>query len=188
MPTPADTRFPLRPHPATPCTAVHALSVLVARTPSGALELRYELKGDLPQLRLPAPAPAPGAADGLWHHTCFEAFIGHAAQSRYREFNFSPSGQWAVYDFDAERVRAAHPAPPHPPQIHVDQQGDALVLTAALVTDALAPLCGDAPALLGLTAVVQTAQGALSYWALAHPHPAPDFHARAGWTARLPRP
>ena len=40
--------------------------------------------------------------------------------------------------------------------------------------------------LLGLTAVIESTDGSLSYWALAHPRGVPDFHARAGWTARLP--
>ena len=37
-----------------------------------------------------------------------------------------------------------------------------------------------------MSAVIETDDGRLSYWALAHPAPQPDFHHRAGWTARLP--
>ena len=185
MSLPAYTRFPLQPHPATPCADVHRLWASLHSAPSGALTLRYELVGDLARLRIPAPSTIPTSADRLWRHTCFEAFIGHAAQSRYREFNFSPSGQWATYDFDAERVRAANPPSLPAPQIRIDRRPDAFVLTAALAAHTLS-VSGNAPALLGLTAVVETLEGALSYWALAHPNPAPDFHARAGWTERLP--
>jgi len=41
---------------------------------------------------------------------------------------------------------------------------------------------------LGLSAVIESADGRLSYWALRHPAPRPDFHQRAGWAARLPAP
>ena len=37
--------------------------------------------GDLGALRLPEPRP-PVRTDGLWRHTCFEAFIGHAGVRR----------------------------------------------------------------------------------------------------------
>ena len=39
------------------------------------LVLRYEVLGDIDHLRLPTPMPH-GPADGLWQHTCFEAFVG----------------------------------------------------------------------------------------------------------------
>ena len=40
---------------------------------------------------------------------------------------------------------------------------------------------------IGLTAVIETADGQLSYWALQHPAARPDFHHRGGWQA-LPEP
>lgn len=51
--------------------------------------------------RLLIPEPKNSArTDLLWEHTCFEAFIGLSGSPAYREFNFSPSGQWAAYAFD----------------------------------------------------------------------------------------
>lgn len=182
------TRFRLQPHPATPCTTVESLWVGLSFSPQGELALRYELTGDLPQLRIPPAAATPTATDGLWQHTCFEAFASTDAAPAYREFNFSPAGHWAVYDFEAERVRAPRAPAPSKPAIEVDQSLHTLLLTATLPAEAVAPFAHAAtraPSLLGLTAVVESAQGQLSYWALAHPQPVPDFHARAGWTARI---
>ena len=34
---------------------------------------------------------SPAQKDGLWEHTCFEAFLGIAGQDAYCEFNLSPS-------------------------------------------------------------------------------------------------
>ena len=175
----------LQPHPATPCPLVRALRVSVAAAPGGALCLRYELAGDLSALRVPALASAPAATDGLWQHSCFEAFIGPADGSAYREFNFSPSGNWAVYAFDDERQRAPEQPLVTATTILTERAGDTLTLNATLPRTALPPAWSDAPVWLGLSAVLETTDGQLSYWALAHPRERPDFHHRAGWTARL---
>ncbi len=59
-----------------------------------------------------------------------------------------------------------------------------------MVLDAVLPAHGlpDTDGVIGLSAVIETADGQLSYWALAHPRAQPDFHHRAGWTAHLPAP
>ena len=57
---------------------------------------------DLAALRLPEPRPAV-RTDGLWRHSCFEAFIGHGGARDYWEYNFSPSGAWAAYHFTGYR-------------------------------------------------------------------------------------
>ena len=177
---PAATHLNLRPHPATPCAAVDSIVVTVAFDPAGHLRLTYVLASDLSRLRLPAAAARPGPADGLWRHTCFEAFVGPDDAPDYREFNFAPSGHWAAYAFSAERVRAT--APTIAPRITCQRDAHTLTLEALLP---LPP--SSAPLRLGLSAVIETADGALSYWALAHPAPRPDFHQRAGWTLRLER-
>ena len=45
----------------------------------------------------------PRRADGLWKHTCFEAFISDANSGGYAEFNCAPSGDWAAYHFASYR-------------------------------------------------------------------------------------
>ena len=175
------SRWPLRPHPATPCAVVQRLDVSLARAPDG-WRLTYMLAGALTALRLPPRSEHPGPADGLWRHTCFEAFVGTAGSPRYREFNFSPSGDWAAYAFAAVRQRdPSAPAGPAP-RIACTHDARTLSLDAWLPIGALPVADG----VLGLSAVVQTTDGALSYWALAHPCAQPDFHQAAGWTARLP--
>ena len=42
--------------------------------------------------------------DGLWRHTCFEAFIAAAVRPEYWEYNLSPSGAWAAYHFTGYRA------------------------------------------------------------------------------------
>jgi hypothetical protein len=166
-------------HPATPNDAIESLSIEIVRSAAAGLTLRYRLAGDLGKIAIPAARPS-AAVDGLWRHTCFEAFIA-AGTSAYREFNFSPSGEWAAYAFGDYRT----PMPwtiGAPPAIDVAQSPHLLLLTARIAAD-------DLPAgnrlQLGLTAVIEPIEGDLSYWALHHPSEKPDFHVRAGFVCPL---
>ena len=172
----APRTFTLQCHPATPCAAVQALTVRVEPQPDGGWRLGFTLAGEMARLRIPAPAARPAATDGLWRHTCLEAFVGEPHSTRYHEFNFSPSGDWAAYAFTAERQRAPDALPA--PRIACTHDARSLRL------DAWLPVKYGGWQ-LGLAAVVETADGSLSYYALAHPREIPDFHQRAGWTTDL---
>jgi len=171
----------LQPHPTTPCPAVQRLHVALACTPTQ-WQLRYTLEGAPHALRLPPPSPRPSPTDGLWRHTCFEAFVAAEGSPRYREFNFSPSGDWAAYAFSAPRQRDPSAPPAASPRIHCT-----LDAPQRLCVDVLLPAAGlpTADLILGLSAVIEAADGTLSYWALAHPRAQPDFHDRSGWTAHV---
>lgn len=43
-------------------------------------------------------------ADGLWRHTCCEAFLAERGRPGYHEFSFAPSTEGAVYRFAAYRA------------------------------------------------------------------------------------
>lgn len=169
----------LAPHPASPPTGLDP-RVEVAFRPGRVLELRYLLDCGRDRVRLPAPlagAGPDGRVDGLWRRTCFEAFVADAdapagAPLPYLEFNFSPSGQWQAYAFRGYRDAGPALAIPAPDIVlTVDARG--LILT---VRQPMAwPATCRRPR-LGLSAVLETADGALSYWALRHPPGPPDFH------------
>jgi hypothetical protein len=188
IPSPSlSLRAQLRCHPSTPSGVALSLSVEV-RAQAEALRIRYTLRGDTAALCIPAPA-APVPTDGLWQHTCFEAFVATHGAAAYREFNFSPSSQWAAYRFSAERERdAAAEAQDRvlltPPLIHLTPRS--LTLTARVPAGALP----RSPAVLslGLCAVVEERDGHLSYWALQHSKERPDFHHRDGRALRLAAP
>ncbi|MGM9427101.1 DOMON-like domain-containing protein [Hydrogenophaga sp. MI9] len=181
-PVPAEpaSLLALQAHPAAPGPGGLSIRAGV-QIVDGAAEpgwwLHYLVEGLVGTLAVPVPQ-TPGPADGLWRHTCFEAFVQDGDGPGYREFNFSPSGQWAVYRFAAERERVADDTPPAiGPSIEVQTTTDALQLRA-WIPRALLPA---APGRVGLTAVLETTGGPLSYWALRHPHAdRPDFHHPAG--------
>ena len=168
------------PHPHTPARSVRSLDVALGFDDAGALRLEYRLTAELRALRVPAVAAA-ARRDGLWRHTCFEAFFAPGSGTGYREFNFSPSGDWAAYDFRAVREGMAAPDLSRPPRIEVVVHDDVLRLCVSL---AAADVYVSGTLRAGLAAVVEDVTGARSYFALAHPRAEPDFHDPAGFVLR----
>src|SRR5438876_10160436 len=92
----------LTAHPSTAGDAVRGLAVHVLIEEPGILRLAYSLDADLSRVRLPS-SRAGDRTDGLWRHTCFEAFVAPADAPGYCELNFSPSLDWAIYRFAGYR-------------------------------------------------------------------------------------
>lgn len=156
----------LERHPATSCSALRSIKASIAREPDG-VQVAYVLEGDIDRLRIPPPRP-PRIAERLWQHTCCELFIAPAHLSSYREFNFSPSGEWAAYGF--QRYREGALLAEASVEIVVRQGARQLELEASI------PLLQPEKLRIGLAAVVEDESGALSYWALRHAPGKPDFH------------
>ena len=173
----------LTPHPDTPSPAITGIEVTATFTKTGDLTLTYTLTANLNQLRIPETT-TPARADNLWRHTCFEAFIQGDDAPAYREFNFSPSGQWQAYAFtDTRRGGLLEPAPT-PTLTRVDKANQ-LTLACILPPEALPQ---GSQLRLGLTAVIEATDGMLSYWSLRHPPGKPDFHHTHAFALTLDRP
>jgi hypothetical protein len=173
-------------HPSTPAPAVRRIDVELGSTPEGGLRLRFFLDGDVSAIAMPRPTEA-RQSDGLWQHTCFEAFIGGQGARAYCEFNFSPSTEWAAYGFSAYRAGMVPLQYSTPPSVAVSVTDDRLALEAVIPLEALLALPGDGTLLVGLAAVIEDHQGQLSYWALAHRAEKPDFHSAAGFVLEIER-
>lgn len=143
--------------------------------------MSFRLTGEPRDIRLPVPAVA-AQADGLWQHTCCEAFIAAVDGPEYLEFNFSPSGQWAAYRFTDYRQRDSSFIPGGVPHLSFRCLDDGFELDALLGSELLP--AGDTLQ-LGLSVVVEAANGDKSFWALAHCAPQPDFHLRQSFTLIL---
>jgi hypothetical protein len=155
----------LQRHSATPCDAVRGIEISVARY-KGKLQVDFRLEGEIERLRVPPPRPS-HFAERLWEHTCFEIFIAREGVAGYREFNFSPSGEWAAYAFT--RYREGGPLRGVRPGIAVRLALPGLELSASIPME-------EGKLSLGLSAVIEEESGALSYWALRHAPGKPDFH------------
>jgi hypothetical protein len=180
-------RVSLVRHPASAPSAARGIEVEFAVTPGSGLRLRYLLHGPLERLRIPPPAPA-ARMDGLWRHTCFEAFVAGRNSPAYCEFNFSPSGDWAAYGFATYRNGSAPLSCGSPPVILVDRSAELLALATGIDCVLLETLPGQGTLRLALSAVLEEEDGRLSYWALTHPAEAPDFHHPDAFVLEVPRP
>ena len=91
-----------------------------------------------------------------------------------REYNFSPSGAWAAYQFTGYRagmrpiVEAARRSTPR------NRAADSTLAASAGSRWLRCPRRDGLR--LGCRAVIEDRDGALSYWALRHPSEKPDFH------------
>jgi hypothetical protein len=171
-------RHALTLHPDSVCAAVDSIHVDVVRTAGDVLGLRYVVTGRIGEIALPAPA-ASARADRLWEHSCFEAFLGDEWGEAYAELNVSPSTEWAGYRFNSYREGMRQAAFPSP-RIEVEAGADRLEVKVALQLNSFGRRR------LGLSAVIEEKSGAKSYWALAHPPGAPDFHHRDCFAIELP--
>jgi hypothetical protein len=153
------------------------------------LQLVYRWRSWAEPLILSTRAASPQRRDELWRNTCAEMFVAFDSEvhsnSSYLEFNFSPSGDWAAYHFDATRKGMR----PH------TWSGAAVPLVSSsgspedFALQALVPLeaMGRGFYRVAYASVVETEHG-LSYWALKHPSDRPDFHHPESFAASLEFP
>lgn len=172
-------------NPATPCSDAHRIGARVGALATHALEIQFALNGDIGRLRIP-PECAPRRVDRLWQHSCFEAFVAAPGDERYWEFNFAPSGEWAIYRFDSYRqgmtaIEATAPI------VTTTRSANNLVVNVFVDLNVFSDLKNCAKLRLALSAVIEDSDGGLSYWALAHPPGKPDFHHADSFALTLNR-
>ena len=167
----SDQPLLLTPHPAHLIEDVTRLEFTVARDGAG-LFLQYDLIGDLSRLHLPS-GEGGLRRDALWRRTCFELFIEAEATDGYLEFNFAPNGDWAAYQFSGFREGQSDLAIAAP---RVDLQMAPGHFSFTVRLGALPTAYRTQQLRLGPTAIIETNQSELSYWALQHPSNKPDFH------------
>jgi len=183
MTTSSATKFPVSHNlvrHAAGADGVAAVMVEVAPVPDGGLRIDYRVDAKLAALRL-AVSGATLDPERLWAHTCCELFLARADETIYREYNFSPSGQWAGFSFSAYRERIGADLPV--PGVEWRREPQSLYLSAILPAAALPQ--GRGALTLAPTAVVESTAGELSYWALLHPGERPDFHDRRAFLITL---
>jgi hypothetical protein len=163
---------------------LRGVEVRVRKKESDTLIIQYVLRADMSRVRVPSAQP-PDRADGLWEHTCFEAFIAGTDSPGYHELNFSPSGRWAIYSFSGYREGMSPTNVTVPPALDFRRFDDRLELDAAIRLPDLVGQQAGRTLKLALTAVVEDDGGTLSYWALKQAPGKPDFHHPDGFVLEL---
>jgi hypothetical protein len=161
-------------HPDTPCAAIAAITVELGRGPGGHLILQYIASG-APRLLRPSPERLLHGrrADDLWLHTCFEAFIKPVGGAAYVECNLAPTGDWQAYALNGYRS-GRRPAEAIAKPVVTSHLTDGVFTLRAEWR--LGEAVTDAAWQIGLAAVIEDSNGAISYWALRHAPEQPDFH------------
>lgn len=162
-------------HPEMTCPAARRVTASVDRGTATQLRLELVVEGDLAALLVP-PLGVPERTDFLWQHTCFEAFVRAGDEPAYHELNLAPSRAWAIYGFRAYRELESIGEDPQALTITAEHTGQRLTLSAVVELSCLSAAYADAPLRIGLSAVLEEADGHLSYWSLYHPPGQADFH------------
>ncbi len=178
-----ETTFQLRPCTPGELTETLAVSGYLARK-ADTLMVKYRVHGTLKNIKHPAALPFSPRLHELWRHTCFELFIGSKGESGYLEVNVSPSGAWNVYHFSDYRKGMREDRSVGQPLFRVATGDDFLSLSCSI---SLNTVIDDAATIeVGVSSVIETVDGALSYWAVVHPGSEPDFHDRRTFLITLP--
>jgi hypothetical protein len=131
----------------------------------------------------PPANPSPRRRDGLWQSTCLELFISTPTSQSYWEYNFCPSGDWNIYQFNGYRSGLEEQPGSNQPRMSNSQESGRFALT--VVTQLPDPLMNQHELSLGITAVVAQRSGQNSHWALHHGGGEADFHRRDGLRLHL---
>ncbi|MEP3224490.1 MAG: DOMON-like domain-containing protein [Parasphingorhabdus sp.] len=145
------------------------------------LRLEFQAEGDVDLWQLPDPV-LPQRCDNLWRTSCFELFAKDQSTGEYCEFNFSPSRQWAAYQFLDYRKDMQDMTVPTPPVITRDQSLAHFTLNVEL---RLPAIWSRRTLQANFSAIIAEKDGTQSFWALNHPPGKPDFHHRDCFTHQL---
>ena len=174
--------FSLKPFPADGLSPHLKIAGDIGRR-SNKLSIHFALSGPLAELMVPALADIRLRKNGLWEETCFEFFLAPVNSEHYWEFNLSTSGHWNVYRFTSCREgmqeEAAFTALPFSVLLH----RGSLQLSVEVRLDKIVPT--DQALRINISAVIKTINDGVTFWALTHPGPQPDFHRRDGFIIDL---
>lgn len=150
---------------------------------SNLFQIYYLLTGNIDKLEIPLLSPSPHRRDYLWENTCLEFFLGIENSPLYWEFNLAPSGDWNIYSFaDYRRGMQTELAFTQLP-FQVKSLCHQLELSLDLNIQPIIDI--DTKIDIGITTVLKTLDGNISYWALNHPGKEADFHLRDGFIIHL---
>lgn len=174
--------FVLQAYPDLPAPDGVRISGVVRRE-GPFLHLEWRLDAPEGTVAVPGSASSPERRRDLWEATCFEFFLASPGRPGYWEFNLAPSGHWNVFRFEGYRTGMADASAFQALPFHVSREAGGCTASARIDLSALG-LAADAWSLAVSTVVAEHA-GRVTYWALAHPGDAPDFHHPDAFGLRL---
>jgi hypothetical protein len=154
------------------------------------LKVVYIVSGDLfynraviDSIQIPALNPNPTRQLELWETTCLECFIGLPEAQNYWEFNFAPNGNWNAFALIDYRKGIIEESEITSISIETSRTLSQFALSATIPLGAIVP--AHATLEISITAVIQTQDQGVSYWAIAHCGREADFHRRDSFVITL---
>lgn len=115
-------------------------------------------------------------ANELWETTCFELFLQEQGEKSYLEMNFSPSGQWNIYQFDSYRTGMREFTSVNHVEVVFEKGKDNTFELRAEIDLSSFKSEKSFGAQIGVSAVIETLKNTKEYWAVEHFGAKPDFH------------
>ncbi len=148
---------------------------------SGAMAFSFGLRpgpgwDSLEGLRISSRTGLPQRRDGLWDHTCFEAFLGWLNRRTTGSSTPLPTATGtSTPSAPTAALRSWWICPSHLGLSCAVRPG-----ICAATSSSISPPCWPEAMQpeIGLAMVVEEQEDRLSYWALSHPGDQPDFHDR----------
>jgi len=174
--------FILEPYPGNGLSPPVQITGSIVRC-SNRLSISYQLQGTLHEILIPARDEIPARRSRLWEETCFELFLAAENSEQYWEFNLSPAGHWNVFRFSSYRQSMQEETAFSSLPFSTQHIGDTLLLHMELDAEKILKACSLEA---GVSAIIKTRVGEVTYWSLAHNPVRPDFHARDCFIIHLP--
>ncbi|WP_455220277.1 DOMON-like domain-containing protein [Kaarinaea lacus] len=147
------------------------------------INVLFRITGEINTILIPEKSGHPSRKNELWTTTCCELFIGGTGQTRYWEYNLSPSHDWAIFSFTNYRTNKTDdfsiPEPGISTKIDKDREFELntiVALPGSLIGHKLD---------IGISSIIQDKAGDIYYYALSHPGEQPDFHDRNCFTIHI---
>lgn len=177
-----EQNFSLQPFNLTTSLSDLKITGSIARN-GNKLTICYALLGNLTKVQIRDVADLPKRKYDLWEETCFEFFVGIKNNPSYWEFNLSPAGHWNVFRLDDYRQGLQEEMAVTSLPFSVQHKSDALLVDLEVNLNKFMPT--EQSLEVGITTVMKSKDGNLSYWALTHCGDEADFHRRESFIVEL---
>jgi hypothetical protein len=147
------------------------------------INISYRIQGHIDALSLPGPLISSRWKDFLWQQNCFELFLAGKDEVPYMEWNLSPDGSWNGYQFQGYRDGMKE-LKTEAPSITSARAEKLFIMDCSIELEQ--SFREKRMLQAGISAVIKSCTGHLSYWAVHHPPGnKADFHDRRGFTIEL---
>jgi glutaredoxin-related protein len=137
--------------------------------------ISYKLQGDLSSIELGDGNPKHAREIKLWEKTCFELFIKDNNNS-YIEFNFSPDFEWNCFYFEKKGNALEEYKKMELVKFDILFSNEVVHVIVELHNNMFPDHFFDGSLSAGISSVIKSKNGILSYWALSHEDQRPNFH------------